>query len=422
MPGPFAAPRAWSMKVAVIADDLTGAADSGVQIARAGYRTAVAFRGSPVPPADDLDAVAVDTDSRAMSAASAAKLVVEAGHSMRDARVVFKKVDSTLRGPIAAELSAALEATGREVAVFSPAFPDAGRTVSGGVLLVNGVPVHETGFRDDPVTPVRESHLPTLLSAMCPALATLSTEDLGNAGKVQSVLANSNCVVADAETDAELEALVRAVPDPASVLWVGSAGLVRAFGVVHAGPRAAEPDEMPGSASRVVVVVGSLNRVARQQLEVLQMGAYMAPVPLNAAALLGNPSEGAMEVTIASARSALLNGRGVVVYSTADRSLGRTAGGEAARRVAEALAEVVIGLSQEELFDALVLTGGDTAVRVAQRLGATGVLLQGEIEPGVPVGTLIGPKPYRVVTKAGGFGDAGTLLKAVQTLLKGGKD
>lgn len=145
------------MKVAVIADDLTGAADTGVQLVRAGYRTAVAFRGFPVPPADDLDAVAVDTDSRAMSAASAAKLVVEAGHRMRGARVVFKKVDSTLRGPMAAELSAALEATGREVAVFCPAFPDAGRTVSGGVLLVNGVPVHETGFRDDPVTPVLES-------------------------------------------------------------------------------------------------------------------------------------------------------------------------------------------------------------------------------------------------------------------------
>jgi uncharacterized protein YgbK (DUF1537 family) len=410
------------VKVAVIADDLTGAADSGVQLTRAGYRTAVAFRGSPVPPAEDLDAVAVDTDSRAMSASSAAKLVVEAGHSVRGARVVFKKVDSTLRGPMAAELSAAMEATGREVAVFCPAFPDAGRTVSGGVLLVNGVPVHETGFRDDPVTPVRESHLPTLLSAVCPTLATLSTDDLGNAGRVQSVLASSNCVVADAGTDAELEALVRAVPDPASVLWVGSAGLVRAFGVVHAGPRAAVRDETPGSASRVVVVVGSLNRVARQQLEVLQREAYMAPVPLNAAGLLGDPSEDAMEVTIASARSALLDGRGVVVYSTAGRGFERMARTEAARRVAEALAEVVTGLSEEELFDALVLTGGDTAVGVAQSLKATGVLLEGEIEPGVPVGTLIGPRPYRVVTKAGGFGDEGTLLKAVQTLLKGGKD
>jgi D-threonate/D-erythronate kinase len=406
------------VKVAVIADDLTGAADSGVQLARAGYRTAVAFRGSPVPPADDLDAVAVDTDSRAMSAASAAKLVVEAGHSVRGARVVFKKVDSTLRGPMAAELSAALEATGREVAVFCPAFPDAGRTVSGGVLLVNGVPVHETGFRDDPVTPVLESHLPTLLSAVCPTLATLSTDDLENAGRVQSILMNSNCVVADAGTDTELEALVRAVPNPVSVLWVGSAGLVRAFGVVHAGPRATEPDETPCSAFRVVVVVGSLNRVARMQLEVLKREVYMAPVALNAAALLDDPTGGELEGAIAGARSALLDGRGVVVYSTADPSFERMARAEAARRIAEALAEVAAGLSKEERIDALVLTGGDTAVRVAQRLGATGVLLQGEIEPGVPVGTLIGPKPYRVVTKAGGFGDAGTLLKAVQILLK----
>jgi uncharacterized protein YgbK (DUF1537 family) len=143
---------------------------------------------------------------------------------------------------------------------------------------------------------------------------------------------------------------------------------------------------------------------------------------LNAAALLDDPSKGAMKGAIAGARSALLDGHGVVVYSTADRGFEKMAKAEAARRVAEALAEVVTGLSKEDVFDALVLTGGDTAVRVAQRLGATGVLLQGEIEPGVPVGTLIGPKPYRVVTKAGGFGDAGTLLKAVQMLLKSGKD
>ena len=63
------------MHVAVIADDLTGAADTGVQFARAGYWTAVAFRGCSVPPAEDLDAVALDTDSRAMPAGFAAKRV-----------------------------------------------------------------------------------------------------------------------------------------------------------------------------------------------------------------------------------------------------------------------------------------------------------------------------------------------------------
>jgi D-threonate/D-erythronate kinase len=63
------------MHVAVIADDLTGAADTGVQLVRAGYLTAVAFRGAPVPPTKDLDAVALDTDSRAMPAGFAAKRV-----------------------------------------------------------------------------------------------------------------------------------------------------------------------------------------------------------------------------------------------------------------------------------------------------------------------------------------------------------
>ena len=88
----------------------------------------------------------------------------------------------------------------------------------------------------------------------------------------------------------------------------------------------------------------------------------------------------------------------------------------------EALAEAVDGLSEEGLFDALVLTGGETAVGVARRLGAVGIRLEGEVEPGIPVGFLIGPRPYRVVTKAGAFGEPGTLVGAVETLLKSGKD
>src|SRR5215218_239541 len=172
------------MRVAIIADDLTGAADTGVQLARAGYRTAVAFRDAPIPPARDLDAVALDTDSRAMPAGFAAKRVVEAGHAVRDARIVYKKLDSTLRGPIAAELAAALEATGRHHAVVAPAFPSAGRTTVGGVQLVRGVPVHETEARDDPRTPVHEGHIPTLLAASFPSVLSLSAEDLADPAAV----------------------------------------------------------------------------------------------------------------------------------------------------------------------------------------------------------------------------------------------
>jgi uncharacterized protein YgbK (DUF1537 family) len=393
------------MRVAIIADDLTGAADTGVQLARAGYRTAVAFRGAPVPPAEDLDAVALDTDSRAMPAGFAAKRVMETARTVRDAPIVYKKLDSTLRGPIAAELVAALGASGRERAVVAPAFPSAERTTLEGVQLVRGVPVHETEAKSDPRTPVREGHLPTLLSAAFPSVLSLSAEDLADPAAVRRTLGSAACVVADAARDEDLEALVRAVPDPHEVLWAGSAGLAVALGVVYPGPRADTTSSPPTPARKVLVVVGSLSGVTRRQLRSLEeQGCAAVPVGI-----------GRTDATEALrlARAALSGGACAAVHSAESRDASD------AGTVVGALAEVVGALSEEGLFDALVLTGGDTAVGVARRLGAVGIKLEGEVESGIPVGTLIGPSPYRVVTKAGAFGEQGTLVGAVETLLDG---
>src|SRR5215207_2154334 len=115
------------MHVAIIADDLTGAADTGVQLVRFGYRTAVFFRATEVL-ADDLDAVAFDTDSRTMPAGFAAKRVLDAAHAAGGARIVYKKLDSTLRGNVAAELAAALGVLHPDCVIVAPAFPAAGRT------------------------------------------------------------------------------------------------------------------------------------------------------------------------------------------------------------------------------------------------------------------------------------------------------
>ena len=396
------------MLIAVVADDLTGAADTGVQLTRAGYRTAVAFRGSPVPPEGDLDAVAVDTDSRAMPAGFAAKRVVEAAHAVRGADVVYKKIDSTLRGPVAAEIAAALGATGREKAIVAPAFPRTGRTTIGGFQLVRGIPVHETEARKDPRAPVHEGHLPTLLEGVGP-VASLGVDAMRDPRAVRRALAGARCVVADAQDDADLEALVRAVPDPSAVLWTGSAGLALAFGTVYPGPRADEPSPTCEPAHAVLVVVGSLSGVARGQLGRLAEEHGVVPVAA------GGP--GAVEEAVLAARGALSKGRHAAVCSPEVQG-----GADAGAVVVEALAGVVARLSEEGLFEALVLTGGDTAVEVARWLGAYGIRLVGEVGTGIAVGTLIGPRPYTVVTKAGGFGEDGTLVDIVKALSRGGKD
>jgi uncharacterized protein YgbK (DUF1537 family) len=394
------------MLTAVIADDLTGAADTGVQFARAGYRTAVVFRGEPVPP-EDLDAAVFDTDSRTLRPGLAARYVSEAGRSARAARLVYKKFDSTLRGSVAEELSAALESTRRRSAVVAPAFPAAGRTTAGGTQLVNGVPVHETELKNDPRTPVREGHLPTLLGGWSSSVGTLSAGDLEDPENVRRALEANEWTVADAEREADLEALVRAVPGPERVLWAGSAGLALALGAVHPGPRPAEARVALPKARSVLVVVGSLNGVSRGQLGRLveEHGEVAIPV--------GPGSAGTVREVVAAAREALSGGVCAVVHSS-----GRASSG-ARGQVMRSLAGAAAALAEEGLFDGLVLTGGSTAVAVSRRLGASGIRLAGEVEAGVPAGTLIGPKPYTVVTKAGGFGGPKTLVEAVQSLLKG---
>ena len=397
-------------EIAVIADDLTGAADSGVQLVRAGYATAVVFRGGEVPAAG-LDAVALDTDSRTRPAGFAARRVVEAAHAVREARIVYKKLDSTLRGNVAAELSAALGATRRARVVVAPAFPAAGRTTRGGVQLVHGVPVHETEMRNDPRTPVREGHVPTLLAGTF-SVATLGVEDLTDRERIRRTLETDGCVVADAERDADLERLVRAVPDPSSVLWAGSAGLALALGSVYPGPRAGEPSAPPAPARRVLVVIGSLSGVSREQLRrLVEEYGDDAATPVHA------DRRGAVRRAAKLAGGPLSGGTCAVIHSP-----GRRGGSRGGGPVIRSLAEVAARLSEQGLFDALVLTGGSTAVRVALELGASGIRLGGEVEAGVPWGTLIGPRPYGVVTKAGGFGGPDTLVGAVRSLVGSGEE
>src|SRR4051794_22948217 len=211
-------------KVGVVADDLTGAADGGVQLARAGYRTAVAFHGAPVPgDGSGLDAVVLDTDSRALPPDPARGRVRDAMRAVAVTPIVLKKIDSTLRGHVGAEVAAALDASGRRVAIVAPAFPAARRTTDGGVQLLDGRPVDRTRFAHDPVSPVREAHLPALLAA--DGLDGVRHVRAGDGAGLADAIAAGRCVVADARTDDELEAIVRAVADPADVLWVGSAGL-----------------------------------------------------------------------------------------------------------------------------------------------------------------------------------------------------
>ncbi|EDO2269292.1 D-threonate kinase, partial [Salmonella enterica subsp. enterica serovar Braenderup] len=149
------------MKMMVIADDFTGSNDTGVQLAKKGARTEVMLSASQ-KPSRRADVLVINTESRAMPADQAASAVYAALSPWCEtspAPLVYKKIDSTFRGNIGAEVTAAMRASQRKLAVIAAAIPAAGRTTLEGKCLVNGVPLLETEFASDPKTPIVSSRI-----------------------------------------------------------------------------------------------------------------------------------------------------------------------------------------------------------------------------------------------------------------------
>jgi uncharacterized protein YgbK (DUF1537 family) len=377
------------MRAGLQADDLTGACDAGARFAARGLATVVLLApgagGGAAPPAD---VVVLDTESRGAAPADAARRARAATAGLAAARPawVFKKVDSTLRGPLAAELGGALAGSGAALALLAPAFPAQARTVVDGAVRVAGRDAAETPVARDPAFPptgasalaalgwagphpvaavplVTVRHPPALAARLDRALAT------GHRG-----------LVADAETDEDLAALVAAA-EGRPLLLAGSAGLAGALAarLAPAPPPGARP-RLPGP---LLVVAGSAHPATRAQLERLRARLGGEPAAAAAIAIEAAPPPGADPAPAA-----------------------QTVAGALAARVRER----VVGRGRP---GTLLLTGGDTAAAVCRALGATTVRLTGELEPGLAAGVLQdgAAAGVTVVTKAGGFGDPDALVR-----------
>ncbi|APU13804.1 four-carbon acid sugar kinase family protein [Actinoalloteichus fjordicus] len=387
-------------RLAIIADDLTGANDTAVQFARAGWNTELQFR----PARTDSEVLAVTTDSRHAEPAEAARLVTEAVGRLRAEGVehLYKKVDSTVRGPVAEETSAAIAAWGPDaLAVVCPAFPSAGRIVRAGTLLVDGVPVAETSAGSDPVTSVRDSLLPRLFDGVGVSLTGL-TDPRAAADRLREA---GPLVVVDAENEDDLALLAAAVGElgPTAVP-VGSAGLGRHLARVWG--------EAPRGGA-VLVVVTSLHPVTRAQAARL------------AAEHPGRAFQPSAEV-IADAdhwrrwRDGFLATAPTTDAPTLLISPAEVGEKTDATTVARRLADLTSDMIERHPVDGLVLTGGDGARAVLDALDATGLRLLDEVVPGVPRSRILGGRAegLPVVTKAGGFGAEDVLSLAVDAVIR----
>ena len=235
---------------AIVADDLTGAMDTGVQLLALGaVRVQVAStmraRRCGSAAAGGVTLV-VNTQSRGSApAVAAARVQAACTRLLRHGQLPwFKKLDSTLRGNVGAELAAAHAALGEPVIVCAPAVPALGRTVIGGVLTVDGAPVLDTPYRDEIAPGDGGSEVAAIVRRQWPGCRIAVLAAPADSDQLAELLRDEvDLIVADAATDADLAVLAGAAAGAAGrpLLWAGAAGLLRALAPLGAGAARLQP-------------------------------------------------------------------------------------------------------------------------------------------------------------------------------------
>jgi uncharacterized protein YgbK (DUF1537 family) len=404
----------------IIADDLSGAADCGVVCVSHGLSTVVSLGN--IEDEVDSDVLSIDGDTRYLEPEKAAEETAALIRRFAGDHLLFRKLDSTLRGNVASELAATLEVrrqlTGeRVVVVLAPAFPAHGRTTRNGQQLFHGKPLEETESWQREQRSA-QSHLPAILqtsrlqSVLLDLTAVRSGTDALRAAMMRLARV-ADVLICDAESDQDLRAVAEASMSLGrNTVWAGSAGLAYhlpwAAGLTRLPVQVPEPPPIDGP---ILFVIGSLSGVSREQVRVLTASSGVAGISIAPQVLLAGKCSPQWREYELALRNALAAGKDVVITPGSELQMESEKG----YLLCAALAQMVATCADR--IGALVASGGESARAVLQVLGITRLRLMGEIETGLPCSMTEGWKrTLPVLTKAGGFGTPQTLLHCQQLL------
>lgn len=387
------------VKLLLIADDFTGALDSSIFFATRGAPTAVQFRPhfSWEAVARDTEVLVVNSASRHLPPEQAAscvrELVLEARR--RGIDLIFKKIDSALRGNVGTELESVLQSAGGKRLFLLPAYPDGGRATVGGVQLWNGVPISDTAYRHDPREPVVESNIKTVLRRQTAVKVMELTQG-------EAIPETEGILVLDAEDNAHIMRRCRQILQmPSPILIGGCAGIADALAdclYPQGTQRTVQHSDLP-----LLVVSGSMHPVSAGQM------AHGRALGLPYHTLRGRVELDENFVTspegrqwIQTVRSELRERRTVLLETARDTPLCGIRDDAVGRQIA-ALVDAVYDPREPV---ALAVFGGDTLLEIAARLFSGVLFPQYEVEPGVPLALVRDKNGHTIplISKSGGFG------------------
>lgn len=424
------------MRTLIIADDLTGANVSNSSLAKNGYKVGTINNTKEIKRYEKYDALGLHTDSRGLSAKEAYQAVKDKMEQVKGLYVGFynKRIDSTLRGNLGAELDAMLDCQPKgTLAVVVAPYPDSGKVVIGNYMLVGGVPLELTDVKNDPTSPVHSSKVSGILQEQTErSIGTITVETVmqGKEAITDSMLSlkakGAEIIVVDAFTN-----------DNINVIAQATLALKVPFVAVDPGPftyylvKNSDKSELPKTKQKILFTIGSVSTIAISQIARLK--AELAPycVKINTLDLL-YPKRRETEIKRVCdlVLEHLSENRLFLVATMMQKEdkldLTKVAGElginkrQASKLISDNVAKIgcEIALAMGEQLGGVYTSGGDITKAFLELTETTGIQIKDEVIPLAVYGSIMGGKLDKkaIVTKGGLIGDEYTLYQCAEFL------
>ena len=414
----------------IIADDFTGALDTGVKFAQKGTSVQVVTDCDYdfAQAKKELQVLVMDTETRHIDEQEAYKKVFGIVKRARKAGVsyIYKKTDSGLRGNIGSELTAVLEAAGDSILHFAPALPKMNRLTKQGIHYIDGVPVSESVFGRDPFDPVLESDISKIIRIQSKASVEIITDRAALTKVEQPTIA-----VYDTETEGQMEEIAHNLYESEQLTALaGCAGLAEYLPDILnlTGEKPGKPQFDPG----LLIACGSINPITMKQLDYGENhGFHRIHLTLDEKLVPGYFETDLGKERITKILDQLKETPFCILDShdvgEAEETMTRAesmgiASEEVRTRIASSFGSLLKELLKDEIMNTLLITGGDTLMGFLQNIGVNEMTPIYEMEPGVVLSIVqIHGKDYNIISKSGGFGEEDLMEKLADKIMDGVK-
>ncbi|MDD3173868.1 MAG: four-carbon acid sugar kinase family protein [Herbinix sp.] len=423
----------------VVADDLTGANATGVLLKKMNFNTFTVLNNErlELTTLADCDCLMYPTSSRGVSSEIAYNRVFNVTKLFKDQniRVYAKRIDSTLRGNLGSETDAILDVLGEDyIAISAPCFPESGRIVIGGYMLVNGLPLHKTEVALDPKTPVTTSEVVKVFEQQSKyPVTSIFMKDmmLGKhylADKINELIKEGNrTIVFDCVTHEDLDLIADAVISSGIKFVSVDPGVFTAT----IARKIIIPSEMK-TKDKILAVVGSVNPVTKNQMEELWLSQKTFNIFVKTKELIESEERRESEI-VRIVNEVLKNSPRFKVSTVTGDGLmpenrinfkgymerDNSTIDQLSDKINTAFAEITYRICKnDENFKGLYTSGGDITVAVCKKFDTAGLDLLDEVLPLAAYGKILKGEfdGLKIVTKGGMVGQNNAINKCITYL------